>query len=82
MMLSPSGCGHREEVVEVDFTAECSDTGEYAKEIFTYLREAEVYHIMYIKHDYNKNRWNQLLMVPLGGIVLTLGVFITLWCDN
>ncbi len=43
MMLSPSGCGPREEVVDVDFTGDCSAaTGEYAKDIFIYLREAEV----------------------------------------
>ncbi len=42
MMLSPSGCGPREEVVDVDLMGDCSATREYAKDIFIYLREAEV----------------------------------------
>ncbi len=69
MILSPSGSGHREEVVDVDFIGECTATGEYAKDIFTYLREAEV-SLATVK------------TVPLGGIVLALAKFITSCGDN
>lgn len=34
------------EVIDIDLLGSCADSGEYAKEIFTFLREAEVSHML------------------------------------